>query len=115
MDVERRQTARVSCMVPVQVYPDGAVQAIETLTKDLSSCGLCVFSPIALPPTCHVTIHAVFGIGQPPVTFCARTAWFRSTPSENQFRIGLHIDHPSSLDNIRLSTYITKLSRQAVA
>ncbi len=115
MDVERRQAARVPCMVPVQVFPEGATHTIETLTKDLSSDGLCVFSSIALPSACHVTIHAVLGTGQPPVTFCASTAWSKSAPSGNQFCIGLHIDHKNPRAQIRLSTYFAKLSRQTVA
>ena len=115
MDVERRQTARVSCMVPVQVYPEGSFQAIETLTKDLGFGGLCVFSPIALPSACHVTIHAVLGMGQPPVTLCAKTAWSQPTTSGNQFCIGFHIDHPNPLVYIRLSIYFAKLSRHPVA
>ena len=112
MDVERRQTARVPCLVPVQVYPEGAFQAIETLTRDIGTAGLCVFSPLALPSGCHVTIHAVFGIGQPQVTFCARTAWSQPTTSGNQFCLGLQFDHLNPDLYRRLSVYVSKLSLQ---
>ena len=115
MAEERRRSTRVHCLVPIRFYPEGAGQAIETLTKDLGTGGLCVFSPIALPASCHVTAEAIFGTGQPPVPFCAMAAWSQPTESGNQFCVGLHFDHPNTPLHRQVSEYISKLSYQLSA
>ena len=115
MQTERRRSKRVQCLVPVRFYPEGASQAIETLTKDLGTGGLCVFSPVALPSNCHVLAEAVLGSGQTPLSFCARTSWTQTMPFGHQFCIGLQFDHPNEEIDRRLSVYINRLSPQPTA
>ena len=112
MEPERRCAVRVHCLVPVRVYPAGAHQAIETLTRDLSPGGVCVFSPVALPADSHVTAEAVLGSGQAPIVFRARTAWSRPMLSGSQFFVGLQFDRDQQQIHRLLSAYIDKLSLQ---
>jgi len=109
---ERRQSARVGCLLPVRLYPPGEPKVIETLTKDLGAGGLRVVSPVLTPVTTRLSVELTLGIEETPLSLNAQVIWLHAIQHSEQFYLGLAFQGLSSRDTEHLSRYLGKISSQ---
>ena len=97
--IQRREWARVGCVVPIRVEPvdEPGVQAGETMTLNLSGGGVLINDPWRLPLGIDVRVEIVVEPTQPPVRALARVV--RDAGPE---RRGLRFDDIEPQDSERL-------------
>lgn len=113
MTQERRRHARIRCLLPVRIYPQGETKVIQTLTKDLSENGLRCLSPVTKPINTPLSVEIDLGPGKRPLNLRAKTVWFQHIPHSEQFYLGIAFSDMSNHDRELLSRYLSVLSSSA--
>ena len=90
----------------------GVLPLLETLTKDLSSGGVCCLSPIPLPVFTEVRLQISLGTGEEPLEVRGKAVWLRTIPHSDQFDIGIAFLDLHPLTKRRLSVCLERLSNQ---
>lgn len=106
MSEERRRSARIRCVLPVRLYPQGETKVIQTLTKDVSIGGLKCLSPVSKPVSTALSVELDLGRDKTVIQVRARTVWFQQVPNGDQFYLGIIFDDLSNQNRQLLSRYI---------
>jgi c-di-GMP-binding flagellar brake protein YcgR len=106
--IQRREWARVSCVVPIRVAPveEPDVQAGQTMTLNLSGGGVLINDPWRLPLGIDARIEIEIEPTQPPVRALARVV--RDAGPE---RKGLRFEDIDPQDTERLMRYVRERER----
>ena len=113
MIAERRSAQRYRTYCPVRLHPSSVIPVVETLTKDLSSGGLCCLSSTLFPVSTELQVELVVAVGSEPLSARGRAVWFRTIPQSDQFTLGIAFQDLSPHDKRRLSVYLDRLSSQS--
>jgi hypothetical protein len=106
---ERRRAIRHRAYRPVRLQVGGEGQAIETLTKDLSTEGLRCVCPRPVPVASPVAVELMLGSGHEPVLLRGQAMWFQSISDSEQFELGLRFTEVSDQTRRRLSMFFDSL------
>ncbi|MBI4343792.1 MAG: PilZ domain-containing protein [Candidatus Omnitrophica bacterium] len=110
MTPERRLHPRARAYRPVRLHPRGSPAVIETLTKDLSVCGLRCLCPKPVPVGLPVNVELVLGQGQEPLFLEGKAVWFRTLPDSEQYDLGVSFLDLSEQKRRRLSVYFDSVA-----
>ena len=108
MSEERRRISRFRVYHPVRFSLSHSQRVVETLTKDLSTRGLCCLSPTLFPPSTELRLELLLPENQWPIHAHGRVVWFRTIPHSEQFDLGIEFTTLQDQDKIRLSAYLKK-------
>ena len=112
MTIDRRNTPRFRAYRPVRIQRPGALQIVETLTKDLGTGGLRCISPTLFPVSTEVSVELVLSTGEEPFSVRGRMVWFRMIPHSEQVDLGIEFIELEDQDKRRLSAYMDYLASQ---
>ena len=111
---ERRAVPRVTCILPVRLYPQDTVVVIQTLTRDLGAHGTQVVTTQPIPNDAPVSIELCLEPGEAPLTLLGRAVWHRAIPNSQQFHQGVAFSTLSEHITRLMSGYIRKIQERTI-
>ena len=105
----RRQSSRLTCVLPIRLYLQDELQVIETLAKDIGIGGIRVLAESPVPLSTPVSLELVLRPGETPVHLEATVVWCEPIGHAKSRHLGIAFSHVSVKNSERLSGYLEQL------